>query len=204
MLAVSILKNKIGTENAIKEINKTSADFLHVDVLDKTYVDEVFNPLKEVEASTKPLNIHIMAEHQWFFVYKYSKLNPESIILQYELCEDVGFLLNHLRFRGIKCGLAIEPNTKISDIVKYIPLLDYVLILGVNPGKGGQELQRKVLYKFDILKRLKEEEGYGFKTIIDGGINDKTINDVKADIFVCGSFITMSDNYQKQIEKLGL
>ena len=177
---------------------------MHVDVLDKSYVDEIFNPLKEVELSKKPLNVHIMAENQWFFVYKYAKLNPESIILEYELCEDVGFLLNHLRFRGIKCGLAIEPDTKVSDILKYIPLLDYILILGVKPGKGGQALQRKVLYKFDLLKRLKEEEGYDFKTIIDGGINSKTIKEVKADVYVSGSYITMSDDYQKRINKLKL
>jgi len=204
MLGVSILKSNTSTEETIKKINNTTADLIHVDVLDNSYVDEIFNPLKDLKFAKKPFNVHIMAEQQWFFVYKYEKLNPESIILQYELCEDPGFLLNHLRFRGIKCGLAIEPDTKISDIAKYIPLLDYILILSVNPGRGGQKLMKKVLYKFDLLEKLKEKEGLDFKTIIDGGINDQTIKDVRADLIICGSFITMSDDYQKQIQKLGL
>ena len=100
-------------------------------------------------------------------------------------------------------GLSIKPRTSIESIENYLSKIDNVLIMSVEPGKGGQKFDESVVYKIDVLKRLREENNYNYEISIDGGINDETINKVSGvDFVISGSFICMEDNYQIQIDKL--
>ena len=203
MIAVSILKTKDSLEETIKKINKTNAEMLHVDVLDDTYTDDPFDAGEKILSSKKSLNVHLMVKDQLKYIKKYEKYKPESIILEYELCSDVYKLINRLWNQNIKCGLAIKPETSVSSIRKYLSLIDYVLILSVEPGKGGQTFMKEVVYKIKLLNKLKQRNNLDFKIIIDGGINDETIKLCKGvDIFVSGSFITSNNSYQDAINKL--
>ena len=201
MILVSILSCK-NIEESIKKIDKTNADGIHVDVLDESYSNP-FNPINEVSKSKKPLNIHLMVKDQMKYIKEYEKINPHSIILEYELSDNLYEDISYLWKTKIKSGIAIAPETLVSDIKEYLSLVDYVLILTVHPGKGNQKYMDRITYKIKLLKRLKKELNLNFKIIVDGGVNNETIKKCKeSDIFVVGSFITNSSSYQPQIDML--
>lgn len=204
-LAISILNGKYTEEESIKRINKTNADFFHVDVIDGKLLNVPPTKFEYLHTSEKPLQIHLMVTNPFNYISTYSLYNTDSIIFQSELDDDIDGLLDYIKSKGIKCGLALYPETNINRIIPYLEKLDYVLILSVTPGKSGQKILESTLYKIDILKKLREEKKYNYEIIIDGGINSETINKVrKADIVVSASFICNSDNYQEQIDKLNL
>ena len=220
MIAVSILGNK-NIPETIKKIDKTDAEMLHVDVLDETY-ENPFDPFKEVANSKKALNVHLMVKDQMKYIKEYENLNvhlmvkdqvkyiedyerlkPHSIILEYELCENPYELASHLWKKNIKAGFALAPDTDVSNIKKYLSLVDYVLVLTVHPGLSGQKYLDETSYKVRLLKKLRKDLNLNFKIIVDGGINGETIKKcIDADIFIAGSFITKSKNYQEKIDSL--
>lgn len=201
MIGVSILSCK-NLENDIKKIDETNAEFLHVDVLDETY-PKPFNPIEEVQKSNKNLNVHLMVKDQMKYIKEYEKIKPHSIVLEYELSNNLYDDISYLWKTNIKCGIAIAPETLVSDIKSYLSLVDYVLVLTVHPGLGGQKYLNEISYKIKLLKKLRKSLNLNFKIIVDGGINDKTIEKCKdADIFVVGSYITNSSDYQNQIDIL--
>ena len=204
-LAVSILSSNYDELETIEKINKTKADYIHVDVMDGKFVKEKTKPYEYLHKSKKKLNVHLMVSNPFNYISQYSLLNTETITLSCEIDDDLRSLIDFIHSRGLKAGLAIKPETKVSEIIPYIESLEEVLVLTVNPGKGGQKMMDSVLYKIDILKKLREEKKLKFKIIVDGGINAETTDKVRgADIIVSGSFICKSDDYDAQIQKLGL
>ena len=202
-LAVSILKSKYDEEKTIKKLNETNADFLHLDVMDGRFVIETTPERQYLQDSIKPLQVHLMVSNPFNYISKYELVNTESIIIQVELDEDIDGLLDFIKSRNLKCGLAIKPESNVNRILPYIEKLDYVLVLTVEPGKGGQKMMKDVLYKIDLLNEFKRERELNFEIIVDGGVNDETIKSVQnADIVVSGSYICESDNYQEKIDKL--
>ena len=111
-------------------------------------------------------------------------------------------LINYIKSLGIKAGIAINPNEKITDFEKYFDMVDTILVMSVMPGKGGQTFIKDVLQTIDYLNSIKNN--YNFDIAVDGGINSETINFVKdkVDLVISGSFITKSDDYDKQISIL--
>ena len=201
MIGVSILGSE-NLEETIKMIDKTDAEFLHVDVLDNTYSNP-FNPIEVVKNSKKNLNVHLMVKDQVKYIEDYERLKPHSIILEYELCENPYELASHLWKKNIKAGFALAPDTDVSNIKKYLSLVDYVLVLTVHPGLSGQKYLDETSYKVRLLKKLRKDLNLNFKIIVDGGINGETIKKcIDADIFIAGSFITKSKNYQEKIDSL--
>ena len=96
-------------------------------------------------------------------------------------------------------------SNKSRDIEKYLNLVDEVLVLTVNPGRGGQKMLDSVLYKVDLLIKMRKEKKYKFKIIVDGGVNDETIDKVRnADIIVSGSYICQGEDFNERIAKLKL
>lgn len=201
MIAVSIL----GTDDidkTIRKINKTDAEMIHIDVLDSTYENQ-FNPVNNLENSKKDLNVHLMVKNQLKYIKEYEKLSPHSIVLQYELSNNLYDDISYLWNKNIRSGIAIAPETLVADIKEYLSLVDYVLVLTVHPGKSGQKFLNEVSYKVDLLSRLRKKLNLSFKIIVDGGINENTIKKCKnADVFVSGSFITGTNNFQERINIL--
>jgi len=101
--------------------------------------------------------------------------------------------------------MAIKPGTTVSMLEDYFDILDEIIVLTVEPGKGGQKMKEEVLEKVDELVRLRDEFGYKYTIMVDGGINDKNIVKAsKADIVVVGSYICKSEDFQSQIDRLRL
>ena len=206
-IAVSFLKSIYDLEKTIELINTTTAEYLHVDVMDGIFVENKtpdFNEIKEhLKKSTKPLDVHLMVKNPVPYIMEYKNLNPEFITIHCEINKDLDTLFELIKSYGIKIGLSIKPKTPIESIEKYLDNLDNILIMSVEPGKGGQKFDDSILYKIDVLKRLREENNYHYEISIDGGINEETIKKVKnVDFAISGSFICMNENYQEQINKL--
>ena len=205
-VSVSILKEQDNLEKVITNINNTDADYIHIDVQDNTFTENtslpasLFSDLNEYNC--KKLDIHLMSLDLDKQIEEFSLLNPEYITFHIEATVDPSKYIKLIKSKGIKVGLAINPDTDVNDIIEYLPYVDLVLVMSVVPGKGGQSFIDNTSYKMEELYKLKER--YIFIVSADGGINDKTIDIVKkyVDMVVVGSFITDSDNYQNQINLL--
>ncbi len=196
-ISASYLGIKEDLENNLIKLNNTDIDYIHVDIMDGIFVQNKNNTsLELLEKLGKKLDIHLMVEDVFKYVDIYSKLNPEYITFHYELNCDIMKVVNYLKSKNIKVGISIKPDTKVERIKDYLPFIDLVLLMSVEPGKGGQQF-------IDITDKIKElkEYKYNFLIEVDGGINDLNIKDLDIDIAVVGSFITNGD-YQVQINKL--
>ena len=202
-IAVSFIKSKHYEKETVDLINETSADYLHVDIMDGLFVNNKnydFDDIKMiVKNNHKPLDIHLMCENPLDYIKDYIKLNPESITFHIEAVHKPLSLINILHDNNIKCGLAINPDTSINEILPYLSSIDKVLVMSVYPGEGGQTFIENTL---DKISRLAEFKG-DFLVEVDGGINDETIKKLEnVDIVVSGSYVCMSDDYEKQILSL--
>ena len=205
-ISVSILKEKDNIKEAIEKINLTDADYIHIDVQDNTYTSNVSFPVDSLidinEYTNKKLDIHFMCLEPESLIEEYSKLNPEYITFHAEAVSNIYKYIQLIKNKGIKVGIAINPETDVNKIIEYLPYIDLVLVMSVTPGLGGQSFLDNTTYKMEELHNLKDR--YNFIVSADGGINDKTINLIKdyVDMVVSGSFITDSNNYQDKIDLL--
>ena len=206
-IAVSFLKSKYTMEDTIKKINDTTAEYIHVDVMDGEFVPNksfIYNDVKEILKKTnKKLDIHLMVGNPLEYILEYKNLNPEIITIHSEINKNIDDYIDLIKSYNIKVGLSIKPKTSIETIEKYLNRIDNILIMSVEPGKGGQKFMDNVLYKIDILEKLRAENNYNYKISIDGGINEDTIVKVKkVDFVISGSYICISNDYQSKINEL--
>lgn len=204
-VAVSILKLFASEEETIAKINDTDADYLHIDVTDGSFVPGCTPKREFLHTSKKPLNVHLMVSRPFDYIVMYKELGAESITIQCELEDDLRGILSYIKSLGMKCGLALKPETPVSLLDEYFDLLDEVLILCVHPGVGGQKMIADTLDKIPELASIRNEGNYKFEIFVDGGITDETVSLAKgADAVVAGTFICQSEDFQTQIDKLRL
>ena len=191
----------------MEKIEETSADYIHVDLMDGGLVpnrnfsmSEVFNELKNHQ---KPLDVHLMVFDPILYVQDLAKLHPEYITFHIEATKDVIETIEKIKKQNIKVGLSIKPNTDLYELMPYLSLIDLVLIMSVEPGRGGQDFILSSVNRLEELLKIREENHLSFLIEMDGGINSNTIRLVpKLDIAVSGSFVCMSDDFQLRIEEL--
>jgi len=203
-IAASFLKIQNDIEK-IKELNSLVGR-IHYDIMDGIFVKNKtigFNEMKEInQIITCTKDIHLMVNDVYKYVDIYIKLNPDYIIFHYETNKDIEEKINYIKNQNIKVGIAINPNTNPILLRPYLDKIDLVLIMSVPPGKGGQEFI-DISYKVDYFYEIRKENNLNYLIEVDGGINDETIKLInKADIAVVGSFITDSNDYKKQINKI--
>ena len=205
-VSVSILKEKNNIRDVVSKINLTDADYIHIDVQDNTFTDNISFPVSDFidlnEYNTKKLDVHLMSYNLDKQIKDYASLNPEYISFHIEAVSNPTKYIQLIKSYGIKVGLVINPETDVNKIIEFLPYIDMVLVMSVTPGKGGQSFLDNTSYKMEELFNLKER--YNFVISADGGINDQTINVIKpyVDMVVSGSFITDSDDFQKHINLL--
>ena len=200
------MKIKESVHEEILKLDMENIDLIHVDVMDgifvenKNYTPEEFIYL--VSNTIHPKDIHLMVSDVKKYVDEFEKINPKNITFHYEATTDVSGMINYIKSLGIKVGLSIKPKTEIKEIVKYLEYIDLVLVMSVEPGKGGQKFIEESTEKIEDLYRLREDYNYHYEIEVDGGINNETIKKCnKADICVVGSYITDGD-YKERIEEL--
>lgn len=206
-IAVSYLSSKKSKKETIQLIEDTTADYIHVDLMDGGFVPKKNFTIEEVEEllekHTKPLDIHLMVFDPIIYVPSLAKLNPEFITFHLEATKDVVKTIEAIKMQGIKAGITIRPDTDLYELMPYLSLVDLVLIMSVNPGEGGQEFMMSAVDRLQALMEIRKDNDLSFLIEIDGGINKDTIKFVKdVDIAVSGSFICNSFNYQERIAEL--
>lgn len=205
-IAASFLDIKEPKTEEVTKLSYLDVDYIHLDVMDgifvenKTYTFEEFYNI--VRYIIKPKDIHLMVSDVKKYIDDYALLDPEFITFHYEAASEVSSVINYIKNKGIKVGMSIKPSTDISEIYEYLNYLDLVLVMSVEPGKGGQQFILDSVKKIEQLYNLREIENYNYVIEVDGGINDETIKLChKADICVVGSYITKQD-YKEAIENL--
>lgn len=206
-ISVSYLSSKKSMRETIRLIEETTADYIHVDLMDGGFVSKKNFTTKEVEEllekHTKPLDIHLMVFDPIIYVPSLAKLNPEFITFHLEATKDLVKTIEAIKMQGIKAGITIRPDTDLYELMPYLSLVDLVLIMSVNPGEGGQEFMTSAVDRLQALMEIRKDNDLSFLIEIDGGINKDTIRLVgDVDIAVSGSFICNSSNYQERINEL--
>lgn len=202
-VSVSILKELNNYKKAIEKVNNSNADYLHLDIMDGSFTENSsfsIDNFRDININKK-IDVHLMSKNLDKLIDEYTSLNPQMITFHLEVGDTLNYI-KKIKEKNIKVGLAINPNTNLSDALKYLDLIDYLLIMSVHPGAGGQPFIEDTIIKLKEAKELSNK--YNFKIGVDGSINDKTIEKVKdyVDIAVSGSYITNSDNYNEKIDIL--
>lgn len=203
-ISASFLSIKDSIKENIKKLDNLNIDYLHLDIMDGKFVLNKTWNLEEIKDlikdHTKPLDIHLMVNDVYNYIDRFAKLNPEFITFHYEAVTDPYLVVDYIKSYNIKAGISINPETDVSVIDDILDYVDLVLIMSVTPGKGGQKFINSTIDKIKYLKQRKK--CYKYVIEVDGGINDKNIKDLNCDIAVIGSFITNSNNYENQLNKL--
>lgn len=191
----------------LKKLNDTDVDFIHVDVMDGKFVKKKTMPFREMrniyKYTDKRLDVHLMVKNPDKYIPLYAELNTEYITIHVEIGQDIDKMIKLIKKYGIKAGLAISPNTPVSDLVPYLPIIDLILVMSVEPGLGGQEFIPSTKEKLKEVRTLLKEYKKSAVINVDGGVNDNTVSKCKdADIVTSGSYIVLSDNFQESIDKL--
>ena len=204
-IAVSYLTSKdIPTD--LRKLNVTDVDFIHVDVMDGKFVKNKtlsFGELKEIHRFTgKRLDVHLMVKKPIKFIHDYATLNTEYITIHAET-KDVEKSLEVIDDYGIKKGLSIKPNTPLEALEPYLDKIDLILVMSVEPGKGGQTFIEETVDRIKELKKILKKSNSKALISVDGGINDEVAKKLKdADILISGNYVISGDDYQEQIDKL--
>ena len=202
-VAVSFIKSKYNEKETIDIINQTSADYLHVDIMDGVFVDNKNYDYEDIELfvkdNHKQLDIHLMCNNPLEYIKDYLKLKPYNISFHIEAEKNPTRIIDFLHENNIKCGLAINPETDLKVIIPYLNKIDTVLVMSVHPGKGGQKFMLEIVNKIKELSKLKGN----FVIEVDGGVNSDSICHLEnVDIVVSGSYICESDDFEEKIRKL--
>lgn len=202
-IAGSFLKIQ-GDEDKIKSLAKV-CDYIHFDIMDGKFTERPTFPLDNMFEKVKEfrnIDVHLMVLDIKKYIDAVISLNPSFITFHLEATSEVKNIISYIHEKGIKAGLAINPKTKVEEVLPYLNDVDLVLVMSVEAGAGGQRFC-DITDKVRDLIKYREENNLSYLIEVDGGINDSTIKKVKnVDIVVAGSFITDYDNYQSQVYKL--
>lgn len=207
IIAPSILSadfSKLGDE--IKAVDKAGADWIHIDVMDGHFVPNItYGPIIVEAAKTStdlPLDVHLMIEKPDLMIPEFINAGADLISVHAEACTHLNRTVNLIKESGVKAGVALNPATPLSSIEWVLEDLDFVLIMSVNPGFGGQKFIKNTLDKIGLLKQMIVDNGLSTLIQIDGGVNKNTIEEIGlagVDSFVAGSAIFGSNSYQDTI-----
>ena len=191
----------------LTRLNETDVDYIHVDIMDGKFVSNKTMPFSELKNiykyTSKRLDVHLMVEDPSRYIPLYAELNTEFITFHVEVDQDIEECLKLIHSYSIKAGLAIKPNTKVSELVPYLPFIDLVLVMSVEPGKGGQEFIKESSSKIEEVRALLDAYNSNAVINVDGGVNDKSRELCsKCDIVTAGSYIVRSDDFQEKIDSL--
>jgi ribulose-phosphate 3-epimerase len=209
LIAPSILSadfSRLGEE--IKAVEAAGADWIHADVMDGHFVPNItIGPLIVAAVSrvtSLPIDVHLMIENPDNFIPAFAQAGASSISVQIETCVHLNRTVQLIKENHARPGVVLNPATPVETLEWILEDVDYVLIMSVNPGFGGQVFIPDSLNKIRALRKLIHHRSLSVLVEVDGGVNEKTIaeiSDAGANIFVAGSAIFGSPDYKKTIQR---
>ena len=216
MVEVSTSILSVKEEDSIRtfyNLETAKTDYFHIDVMDGKFVENdtqekmmtYAKNLKQI--TTLPLDIHLMVQNVAALLEEYIPLQPSNITFHLEAGkqEEVKKWIQTIKENGIKVGLAIKPHTPVESILEFLPYVHVVLVMTVEPGKGGQKLLDFTLDKIQQLDHYRQEQQLDYAIEADGGINLETKDAVVkagADILVVGSSMIQAKDFAEEMKKI--
>ena len=203
MVSVSILGSSDKLE-AVRLLNGTSCDFIHIDVMDGEFVaNKAFSMslVRKINRITeKKMDVHLMVRDVEMYVKRLRGMNIGYVTFHIEAVGDmdIGGIIGCIRDMGYGVGISIKPDTDIGVLKGIIDIVDMVLVMSVEPGKGGQEFMIESVARIQEIRKMRRDVIIS----VDGGINDMTSFLVDTDMVVVGSYITSSSDYEERIERV--
>ena len=196
-------------DSEISMINRSEADWLHLDIMDGVFVPNIsfgFPVLEAVaKACRKPLDVHFMIVNPEHYIHQTAKLGAMMMNVHYEACRHINRTIQEIHDAGMKAGVTLNPGTPVSMLEDIIEDVDMVLLMSVNPGFGGQAFIENTIGKVRRLRRLIAESGSDALIEVDGGVQAETaprLVEAGVDVLVSGSYIFKSTSPERTIHDL--
>ena len=196
-------------ERDVRELEQIGIDIFHIDVMDGNFVPNIsfgFPIIEAIRSKTdKIFDCHLMIARPEEYVERFCNAGCDMVSFHIEATNHADRVIQIIKNSGKKAGIVLNPQTPIESVKYLLPKLDYVLIMTVNPGFGGQKFIPEMLEKIEELAKIREEKGYSFLIQVDGGVNvetSKLCRDKGADLLVCGSFLFGVEDKEKILGEL--
>ncbi|MGL5980361.1 MAG: ribulose-phosphate 3-epimerase [Phocaeicola sp.] len=207
LISPSLLSaNFANLEKDLNQINKSDADWLHIDIMDGVFVPNIsfgFPVLAYVaQLSEKPLDVHLMIVHPEKFIPEVKALGAMMMNVHYEACVHLHRVVQQIKDAGMKAGVTLNPATPVSVLTDIINDVDMVLLMSVNPGFGGQLFIENTLNKVRELRELIDKKGSNAIIQVDGGVNlviGQSLVEAGADVLVAGNAIFKAPDLMEQV-----